>query len=364
MNLTKTLLNGSLIMHRLLTVAVSLALGLNLLASSAHAQWVYPGGYGGYGMSQWGADPAAGYMAGLGSYARGMGVYELEKAKADSINVDTMVKWNKALRARQRALREEDRKKAIKRESDREARLEQMELRDGTTLNNLLMQIFDSDPASLKSGRARTPLSAGAIREIPFEWDSEAITSCIDQMTGKDSLPGALMDPKYVDERNALHAAVVPALEEDAKGTVSKATCKKINDAVTSFRSRFKKNSADFEPGYQDALDYFTTMASLTRLLNDPAMKAFLAKLDENEQRTVGQLVGFMNSHNLRFGPATSDRQVEIYARLVPILTAIRDDLGTGNPTPDRTGDGLKSAAKQAFKIMSWDELDAHSRSQ
>ena len=84
------------------------------------------------------------------------------------------------------------------------------------------------------------------------------------------------MDPKYVDERNALHAAVEPALEEDAKGTVSMATRKRIDDAVANFRAKFMKNSADFEPGYQDALDYFTTMASLTRLLNDPSMKAFL----------------------------------------------------------------------------------------
>jgi hypothetical protein len=354
-------------MRRQLTVAICLSLGLNLLASSAVAQFMYPGGYGGYGMSQWGADPASGYMAGLGSFARGQGVYQLEKAKADSINVDTMVKWNKALRARQTALREENQKKAIKRETEREARVEEMDLRDGTTLNNLLMQIFDFDPAVAKSARAKTPLSASLIREIPFEWDSEAITSCIDEMTGKDSLPGPLMDPKYVEERDALHAAVVPALEEDAKGTVSKATCKRINDAVSKFRSKFKNNSADFEAGYQDALDYFTTMASLSRLLNDPSMKAFLARLDENEERTAGQLVGFMNSHNLRFGAATSDRQIDIYTRLVPILTAMRDDLKTENltpSTPDRTGEGLKSAAKQAFKAMSWDQLDAHARTQ
>ena len=35
-----------------------------------------------------------------------------------------------------------------------------MELRDGTTLNNLLFQIFDVDPAVARSGRAKTPLSA------------------------------------------------------------------------------------------------------------------------------------------------------------------------------------------------------------
>jgi len=352
-------------MRRFLTIVLGLSVSLNLLASSASAQWMYPMRYGGYGMSQWGADPAAGYMAGLGSYARGQGVYQLQKAKADSINADTMIKWNKALRARQLALREEKRKESVKREAEREARVEQMDLRDGTTVNNLLLQILDADPTAAKTGRVKTPISPSAIREIPFEWDSEAITMCLDQMTGKESLPPALMLPRYVDERNALHAAIGPALEEDAKGNVSPATRTRITEAVANFRSKFMKNSADFEPGYQDALDYFTTMASLTRLLNDPSMKAFLAKLDDSQERTVGDLVAFMHVHNLRFGSATSERQIEIYTRLVPALTAIRDQPSTEGATasaPDRTGEGLRSAAKEVFKWMGWDELEAHLR--
>ena len=91
-------------MRRCLTFVIVVPVGLTVLASSASAQWMYPRGFGGYGMSQWGADPAAGYMAGLGSYARGQGVYQEQKAKADAINVDTMIKWNKALRARQQVL--------------------------------------------------------------------------------------------------------------------------------------------------------------------------------------------------------------------------------------------------------------------
>jgi hypothetical protein len=354
-------------MRRQLMVALGLALGLNLAASSASAQWFYPGGYGGYGMSRWGADPAAGYMAGLGSFARGQGVYELEQAKADAINVETMVKWNKALRARQAALREEKRKAAAQRDAEREARVEQMELRDGTTLNNLLLEIFDSDPAAVKSAQAKSPITPSAIREIPFEWDSEAITLCINQMTGKDALPAPLMDPKYIEERDALRAAVEPALAEDAKGTVSRATSKKINDAIVGFRATFLKKSADFEAGYQDALDYFATMASLTRLLNDPSAKEFLAKLENNEERTIGQLIAFMSSHNLRFGPTTSDRQLEIYRRLVPELAAIRAEVKSEGATPaapDRTGEGLRSAAKHAFKAMPWAHLNAHSRSE
>jgi hypothetical protein len=314
-------------------------------------------------MSRWGEDPAAGYMAGLGAYARGQGVYLIDKAKADAINAETMIKWNKALRARQAALRAEKRKEAIQQEREREARVAQADLVDGTTLNNLLFQILEADPALASTGRANAPISPAGIKEIPFEWDSEAITLCIDQMTGQDALPGPLTAPRYVEERNTLRAAVEPALAEDAKGTVSAATSKRITDAVANFRSRFMKTSSELDPGYQEALDYFTTLASLTRLLNDPSMKAFLEKLDEGQERTVGDLVTFMNAHNLRFGPAVSARQIEVYRRLVPILMAIRDQTRTesvAQTIPDRTGDGLKSAAKQAFKGMTWDQLEAH----
>ena len=240
----------------------------------------------------------------------------------------TSTRWSSGTRRCGRAsahLKEENRKKAIKQEAEREARAEQFELRDGTTLNNLLNQIFDGDPAVAKSGRAKAPLGPSAIREIPFEWDSEAITVCIDQMTGKDALPPLLMRPAYVEDRNTLRSAVEPALAEDAKGSVSVEARKRIADAISSFRSRFLKTSNDFDDGYQDALDYFTTLASMTRLLNDPSMKSFLAQLDNGQERTVGDLISFMNAYNLRFGPATAEHQVEIYKRLVPDLTAIRD---------------------------------------
>lgn len=350
-------------MKRSISRSAALLIGLASLSSTAEAQWRYPRGYGGYGMSRWGADPGAGYMAGLGAYARGQGVYQLEKAKADAINVDTMVKWNKALRARQATLREDRRKEDEKKENAREDRAQRIELEDGTTLNTLLFQIFASDPAVTRTGRAKAPLSGDLIREIPFDWDSEALTICIDQMTADGGLPAPLMDEKYRDERSALHEAVAPALKEDAEGRVSSETIKRINDAIAKFRVKFLMSAEEFEPGYHDALDYFTTVASVSRLLNDPNMKAFLAKLQEGEQRTVGDLITFMNSHNLRFGPATTPEQIEIYERLGPLLLAIRDQAQPDKQdpdAPDRTGENLRSAAKNAFKGMSWNELEAH----
>ena len=318
-------------------------------------------------MAGWGGDPAAAYMTGLGSYARGRGVYELDRAKAQAIKADTAIKWNKALRARQRALLEDQKKQEAEEEAKREEKLAQRSLVSGATLNALLDQIYDVDPGVGKAGRARAPISPSAIREIPFDWNSEAITACIDELTGTGSaIPPILMDAKYVDERNALHAAVEPALEEDARGPVSLETRKRIHTAVANLRNKFVKTAAEYEPGYQDGLNYLTTLASLNRMLNDPSMKQFLAELEDGKERTVGDLVTFMNAYNLRFGPATSDRQVEIYTRLVPLLMAIRDELNPERRTPsslDKSGEGLRAAAKDAFKEMSWRDVEAHAGS-
>jgi hypothetical protein len=354
-------------MLRLFAGAVGLWIGLNALASQAAAQFFFPGGYGAYGMSQWGANPSAGYMAGMGAFARGKGEYLLDKAKADAINVDTMAKWNKALRARQMAVREDREREAAQREAARQQRVEGYNLRDGTTLNNLLTQIFDIDPTAVRTSHANTPISMRAIRDIPFEWDSEAITICLDKMTGKSALPTPLMAPIYAEEREALYAAVHAALEEDAKGDVSMETIKRINHAVADFRAKYRKNEPAFGLDNNDSQTFFTTVASLSRLLNDPSMKQFLEKLESNDQRTVGDLIAFMDAFNLRFGRATTPRQVEVYTRLVPVFTAVRDSMNTANFTPsapDRTGDALKEAAQAAFKPMTWDSLEAHARSQ
>ena len=245
----------------------------------ADAQYgYYPNGYNQYGWGGWGADPQSGYMAGLGAYARGAGVYAVDQAKADSINADTMIKWNKALRARQRALRAEQQKEAAQNEADRERRVVERRVEDGTTLNNLLLQILDFDPSAVKSAGSKVRLSPAAIREIPFEWDSEAITICLDQMTAQGSLPDVLMDPIYTENRDALRSAIAAALKEDAKGTVSDATRKRISDAIAGFRAKYKQNGVGFDEIVSPAQDYFNTMASLVPMLNDPGMRKILAQ--------------------------------------------------------------------------------------
>jgi hypothetical protein len=76
---------------RRLIFASFVVLGSLGLETAAEAQWAYPGNYGRYGYSPYGMDPGAGYMAGLGAYARGRGAYLVDEANARSINTDTML---------------------------------------------------------------------------------------------------------------------------------------------------------------------------------------------------------------------------------------------------------------------------------
>jgi hypothetical protein len=354
-----------------LTCAV--VFGLTLLSEYALARWYYPGGYGGYGWGGWGygggaVDPAAGYMAGLGAFARGQGVYEVESAKARAINFETMQKWNQALRARQQELQEEKRQLQAERDAQRDARVERMELEDGTTLNRLMMRILDFDPAVVRSSRAQAPLGASAIREIPFQWNTEALTICIDQLTGRAALPEPLTRSAFDAERAALGSADEAALQEDAKGDVSDATMKRLTAAINAFHDKFVKVVPKSDVAYEDCNDYFNTLASLSRMLHDPSMKKALAELDMVREVSVGELISFMQTYNLRFGPVTTGRQLEIYRTLVGLLQGVLSSVNAAPaavpppPPPGLAGKGLQDAAKNAFKGIGWPQLDAHAQ--
>jgi hypothetical protein len=362
-------------MRRGVRIGLVLIVGLALVAQEASARWYYPRGYGGYGWGGWSGgatDPAAGYMAGLGSFARGQGVYEVEDAKAQEINLQTMIKWNQELRARQQQLQVHKQQEAAQRVAERDARVARMELEDGTTLNNFLMQILDFDPAASRSSRAAAPIGASAVREIPFEWNTEAITICLDQLMARDALPDILEQDEYAADRGAVAKAVDAALKEDARGDVSPSTMRRLNSAITAFHSRFLKRVPRDDPEYSASEAYFATMASLTRLLHDPSMKQVLAELESERETTVGKLIGFMHTYNLRFGPATTARQVQIYRTLVELFQGVTRDLGAGGkvdagaapapPEPGLRGKNLPGAAKDAFGKIGWPQLEAHAR--
>ena len=61
-------------------------------------------------------------------------------------------------------------------------------------------------------------------------------------------------------------------------------------------------------------------MSGLTRMLYSPQMEQIIAELEDYQGTTLGDLLGFMQAFNLRFAPANSFRQRQIYLKLYPML--------------------------------------------
>lgn|GEM_PF-6814329 len=183
--------------HVLITISVALA--ASGAPRDAWAQW-------GYGWGGWGGSTAQGDIArGLGAFNVGVGQANLADAQARSINTDTVIRWNQAVWESQHALNVSN----YLRRKQRQATVDQArseiydrlrnhpethDIQDGDALNVLLDILQHPNVFRTAYRQTRTPLSREVIQDIPFEFASEGMTICLDQITTKDGWPLALRD--------------------------------------------------------------------------------------------------------------------------------------------------------------------------
>jgi hypothetical protein len=65
----------------------------------------------------------------------------------------------------------------------------------------------------------------------------------------------------------------------------------------------------------------------LIAMLDTPALDLLLAGVENRPEATLGELLGFMNAFNLRFGSATTPEQKLAYDALYPKLVELRNQI-------------------------------------
>jgi hypothetical protein len=324
--------------------------------------------------------------SGLGAFAMGAGQYNVNTAQANSINADTVMRWNQANWEAQHALnvsyyynRIRRRNDNIKAQAGIYDRLrnhpEQRDIEDGDSLNVALDELTNPKVFSSTIRTIRNPLSPQLIRDIPFEHASEGMTICLDEMTARDGWPPALREETFAPERKALQDAIKEALIEDEKGELTPTTIQKVEDAVNRLRTKFEMKVPQTSPDYIPASDHIKALAGISRMLRSPKVEEIVAGLEKYPGTTVGDLLLFMQAYNLRFAPAKTVRQREIYQQLFPILDSVRDNApgtegvatqvskaaeGAVNVAGRAVGsaeNSLSSAAHSFFRGMGWEHV-------
>jgi hypothetical protein len=327
-----------------LRLAIGIAATLAVAAGEARAQ--YYGGYGGWGWGGWGGGSTVqgSIASGLGRYAAGVGEGNLLDAQAASINEDTITRWNEFMFLSQQ--------EANRREYARRARLQNRDSKDsqaiyerirdnptpadidnGDALNVALSQITDPRIHSSALRMARDSVPSKAIAEIPFENASEGVTLSLHQLTAQD-WPLLLQGPEFAEERENYRKVIADALKEDENGTISPETLQRINGAVSRIRAKLEPYRAKFKTPnttpadrarFVEAENYVKALAGLDRMLEKPQTEKILAELKKVNDTTLGSLLGFMHTYNLRFGRATTPEQRAVYQQLYPMVDALRD---------------------------------------
>jgi hypothetical protein len=347
-----------------------LTFALVVQGGGASAQYGYPVGYGAYGWGGWGGggETVQGSIArGLGVFAAGAGQYNQQTAIANSINTDTVMRWNQYCYESSVNAARNERARMARRQYGTVKAQEQLykRLRDeptpddvekGDALNVALEEINNPAVYTKALKGANVKVGGDVIRDIPFQYAAAAITTSFHQIVAGDP-PAVLKGPDFVDERAAikpLGALIRKQLDEGSNPdpeTVKKALS--IVDAVEAKADRILPRNS---PDRVAADKYLKSLHGLLAMLQTPAINVLLSGVENRPDATLGELLNFMTSFNLRFGPSATPRQRDVYKMLYPMLDNLRDQVApalASTAPPKSTG----TEAGEFFSGMQYEDL-------
>lgn len=358
-------------------VAALLAAGGEARAQFGYGR--YPGGYGGYGWGGWGGTYQGNVARGLGYYATGLGTLRVDNAEASAINTNTLENYeNFMYRSQLQANRHERARMHEKmvRDASAGAALANRaanqptdgDITSGNALNAALDQITDPRVHSSALRLATTKIPGRVIREIPFVNASEAVTISLDQLTAEDGWPAALHDSKFEAERKAYSDAVHRALKEDRDGDISPQTIGQMRTALSRLKAKLEAVPPADRARFGESETYLKSLYGMTRMLEKPDYEKIVAELDSIKETTLGSLLGFMHTFNLRFGRSTTPGQRAAYEQLYPLLAEHRDrvlkEAGIAPKGGDKDTPPSAPQASKFFGGMQYDRLEGPHRYQ
>jgi hypothetical protein len=335
-------------------------------ASAQYGEYGYGGGY--YGWGGWGATPQGDIARGMGAYAQGLGVYNVNTAQARSINADTMMRWNSYMWASQNALNREHYERMISTRERNKKLTDEIatrirdnpnasDIEHGDALNAILQQLSDPRIHSSALRMTKVPLKNAWIKEIPFHYASEAVTLSLHNLSTDDNLPLALRADTFKAEREGYRKAIDAALEQDKEKDLTPETIAAVRSAIDKLKDKVEATIPKDSKDYIDAEHYLKSLYGMARMLESPKIDQVLASLEKFDGTTVADLLAFMQMFNLRFAAANTPRERGLYESLYPLLDEQRDRIMEQLSGKTTTPPPAPNAPTGIFHEMPWEHL-------
>ncbi len=317
-------------------VAVLVVLGASI--GDARAQWIGAG-----------STPQGDYLRGAGIAAAGMGLYNQRTAIANSINLDTFIRFNEYMAA----VANEQRKEYVERRmylSERNKEMndkiedriknhpERRDLLDGDALTSIMNQLMEPEISESSFRYAQVPLPVDMIRRIPFRLGERGENFSMHRLTmkGKGKWPVAFQDKKFAAELKEFEAAVDAALEEAINGQAQTEKIHRIQGAVEDLAQKLQRETdpdADRRAINEAALQ-LQSLRTTARLFQTQGVQRALGEIATYSGTTVNDLRLFMRKHNLTFGRAETPDERTLYPELYESLQIQKEKFAGGGKAP------------------------------
>lgn len=337
-----------------------------MTAVSAKAQYAYPAGYGGWG--GWGGGTSAGGFArGMGVYAAGAGAYNQQTAAARSINANTAMQVNDYMYQvnLQNAKTYYSRSKAQQKElsSTGEANFRRIhdnpnasDIHTGDALNAVLDDLTNPKVFSVALQQATQPIDSQVVKNIQFQYAANMIAISLDDLSG-NGVPDVLLTPEFQPDRQAFRPLVQKARKEiETQGQVSRETLASCRETIKAAQDKVARTLEQGSRKRDEADNFLKALYGLTKMLQTPSVTPFLKGLDKVPTTTLGHLLSFMHSFNLRFSKAKTPIQESQYEQIYSMLVALRDQIQapTANPYAQTTRQPDPRTLPQFFSGMDY----------
>jgi hypothetical protein len=349
-------------MRRFLGMSMVLTAVLAVGGVSAHAQYGRYGGWGGWGGA--GSTVQGSIASGMGNFAAGVGSYNVQTAQARSINAQTAMQFNDYMYAvnKQNAATNLARRRQEQKNVNESANATYKRLRDnpdphdihtGDALNIVLTELVNPKMYTQVVRKATMPIDSQLVKNINFQHAANMILISLGDVSSR-GVPDALAtSPNFETDRQAIRAIVAKGRQEaSSSNRVSPETLRSFRAAVQTAK---EKADASFVQGTRqrdEADNFLKALLGLSRMLERPDIEEFLKGLNRYPTTTMGHLITFMHSFNLRFGMAKTPEQEAAYDQIYPMLVQLRDQVQAQGSNP-MTAQAPLPDPRQAMSIFS-----------
>ena len=232
------------------------------------------------------------------------------------------------------------------------------DIHTGDALNVVLDELTNPQVYSQVITGATRPIDSQLVLNVEFQYAANMIAISLADLDARAVPDYLLTTPDFESDRQAIKERVGKVREElDSKGQASAESLANVRVAVNGLKAKVDSMLAADAPNRLEADNFLKAVIGLSKMLATPSVAPFLEGLKKTESTTLGHLIAFMHTFNLRFGAAKTPVQEQTYDQLYPLLVAVRDNARAPSANPYTTSSAPQDpkAFSNYFSQMQYD---------